>query len=99
MKYLKIIVALGLIPLGVLTGSFIHLGGGNGAILGGILGVILCCVLFWSSWPHWSGSASLDELYQDNSDKKKQAVDTTVNNLREAQIEEDLRYRGLNTHF
>ena len=93
MKYLKVIIGLGLIPLGVLVGSFISLGGGNGALLGGILGVILCCMLFWSSAPHWPGMASLDELYQDNSDKKKQEIDNTVRSMREVQIEDDLRYR------
>jgi len=99
MKYLKVIVGLGLIPLGVFAGSFIHLGGGSGAILGGILGVILCCILFWSSAPHWPGSASLDELYMDNSDKKKQAIDNTVRSMREAQIEDDLRPRGIDHRF
>lgn len=99
MKYLKVIGSLGLIPLGVFAGSFISLGGGNAAILGGILGVILCCILFWSSWPHWPSSASLEELYQDNSDKKKQAIDTTVRSMREAHIEDELRYRGLNNRF
>ncbi len=99
MKYLKVIVGLGLILLCVFAGSFIRLGGGNGAIIGGIVGVILCCMLFWSIWPHWPGSASLDELYQDNSDKKKQQIDNTVRNMREAQIEDDLRIRGQSPHF
>jgi hypothetical protein len=99
MKYLKVIVGLGLIPLGVFVGSFISLGAGNGALQGGILGVILCCMLFWSSWLHWPGSASLDELYQDNSEKQKQARDDTVRSMREAQIEDDLRYRGLQRRF
>ncbi len=95
MKYLKVIVGLGFIPLGVLVGSFVSLGGGNGAVLGGILGVILCCMLFWSSWPHLPGSASLDELYQDNSDKKKQEINNTLRKMREVQIEDDLRSRGI----
>ena len=94
MKYLKVIVGLGLIPLGVFAGSFISLGGGSAVILGGIVGVILCCMLFWSSWPQWQGSASLDELYMDNSDKKKQATDEMVRSMRETQIEDDLRIRG-----
>ena len=93
MKYLKIIVGVGLIPLGVFAGSFISLGGGSGVILGGIVGVILCCMLFWSSWIHCPGSANLDELYMDNSDKKKQAIDNTVRSMRETQIEDDLRFR------
>ncbi len=93
MKYLKVIVGLGLIPLGFFAGSFISFGGGSAVILGGILGVILCCMLFWSSAPHWPGSASLDELYMDNSDKKKQAIDNTVRSMREAQIENELRIR------
>lgn len=99
MKYMKIIAGLGLIPLGVFVGSFINIGAGNGAILGGILGLILCCLLFWSSAPHLPRSASLDELYMDNSDKKKQAIDDTVRSMREIQIENDLRYRGLNNSF
>lgn len=99
MKYLKVIGGLGLIPLGVFVGSFIPLGEGNAALLGGMLGVILCCLLFWSAWPHWPGSASLDELYQDNSDKQKQAIDETVRRMREAQIDDNLRYRGLQRRF
>ena len=99
MKYLKIIVGLALIPLGVLVGSFFSLGGGSAVILGGILGVILCCMLFWASWPHWPGSASLDELYMDNSDKKKEAIDNTVRSMREVQIEDDLRIRGQSPHI
>lgn len=99
MKYLKVIVGLGLIPLGVFAGGFINIGGGNAVILGGIVGVSLCCMLFWSSWLHWPGSASLDELYMDNSDKKKQAIDTTVRSMREVQIEDELRIRGQGPHF
>src|SRR3989440_7890441 len=99
MKYLKVIGGLGLIPLSVFAGSFISLGGGSAAILGGLLGVILCCLLFWSSAPHWPGSATLDELYMDNSDKKKQAIDNTVRRMREAQIEDALRSRGLDHRF
>jgi hypothetical protein len=99
MKYLKVIVGLGLIPLGFFAGSFISIGVGSAAILGGILGLILCCMLFWSSWPHWQGSASLDELYMDNSDKKKQAIDNTVRRMREVQIEDELRIRGLDRRF
>jgi hypothetical protein len=99
MKYLKVIVGIGLIPLGAFAGSFLNVGGGNGAILGGILGVILCCILFWSSAPHWPGSASLDDLYMDNSNKKKQAIDVTVRRMREAQIEDDLRSQGIDRRF
>ena len=95
MKYLKVIVGLGLIPLGVLVGSFISLGGGNGALLGGILGVILCCMLFWSSGPHWSSSNSLDEQYQVHNNVDKQAIDNTIRSMKEAQLEDQIRYKGL----
>jgi divalent metal cation (Fe/Co/Zn/Cd) transporter len=99
MKYLKVIVGLVLIPLGVFVGGFISLGGGSAAILGGIVGVILCCMLFWSSWPHWSRSANLDELYMDNSDKQKQATDEMVRSMREVQINDALRIREQGPHF
>ena len=99
MKYLKVIGSLGLIPLGVFVGSFIRLGGGSAAILGGLLGLLLCCILFWSSWPHWPGSARLDELYMDNSDKKKQAIDNTVRSMRNAHIENEERMRFLHRRF
>ena len=99
MKYLKVIVGLGLIPLGVFVGSFFSLGEGSGAILGGIVGVILCCILFWSSWPHWSRSANLDELYMDNSDKQKQATDEMVRSMREVQINDALRIQEQGPHF
>lgn len=93
MKYVKVIVGLGLIPLGAFVGSFISLGGGNGSILGGIAGLILCCILFFSSWPHYSRSANLDELYMDNSDKQKQATDEMIQRMREVQINDELRTR------
>src|SRR5690349_9436212 len=95
MKYIKVIVGLGLIPFGVFVGSYINIGGGNGAILGGILGGILCCILFCSG-PHWPGSYSLDEQHQVNNNVNKQAIDNTVRSVQEAQVEDQIRYRGLN---
>ena len=91
MKYLKVIVGVGLIPLGIYVGSFISLGSGNAAILGGIAGVILCCMLFFSSWLPWPGSANLDELYMDTSDKHKKDIDNMVRSMRETQIEDHIR--------
>ena len=99
MKYLKVIIGLGLIPLGIFIGSFIHLGGGNGAILGCILGILLYCILCWSAWPRWLGITNLDELYMDNSDKKRQAIDEKLRSMREAQISDDLRAQGLHHRF
>jgi hypothetical protein len=98
MKYIKIIVGLLLIPLGIFVGSYISLGGGNGAILGGILGGILCCILFWSG-PHWLSSSSLDEQYQVNNNVDKQAIDNTVRSVQEAQLEDQIRYKGLDHPF
>ena len=95
MKYIKVIVGLVLIPLGIFVGSYISLGGGNGAILGGILGGILCCMLFWSSGPHWSSSNSLDEQYQVHNNVDKQAIDNTIRSMKEAQLEDQIRYKGL----
>jgi len=47
MKLIKVIAGLGLIPLGIFIGSFISLGTGNGAILGGVLGIILSCIIWF----------------------------------------------------
>ena len=44
MRRLKIVIGLALIPLGVLLGSFLPLGGGSAAIIGGLVGLVLCCV-------------------------------------------------------
>jgi hypothetical protein len=52
MNYLKLLVGLLLIVLGVFVGSFISLGGHSGAILGGWIGGTLWCLLFWSA-PRW----------------------------------------------
>ncbi len=98
MKYIKVIVGLVLIPLGIFVGSYISLGGGNGAILGGILGAILCCILFWSG-PHWPSSYRLDEQYQVNNNVDKQALDNTVRSVQEAQLEDQIRYKGLDHSF
>jgi hypothetical protein len=93
MKYLKVMVGLGLIPLGVFAGSFISFGLGNGAILGGILGAILCCLLFWSA-PHWLGSDRPDESYQINN-AVRQAIDTTDRSAQEAHNEDKIRQQGV----
>jgi hypothetical protein len=93
MKYLKVMVGLGLIPLGVFAGSLIRLGGGNAAILGGILGVILCCLLFWSA-PRWLGSDKPGESYQANN-ADKQAIGNTVKSAQEAHIEDEIVLRGI----
>jgi len=95
MKYLKVIVGLGLMPLGVFAGSFIRLGGGNGAIIGGILGGLRCCKKLRSSGPHWSSSNSLDEQYQVHKNVDKQALDNTTRSVQEAQLEDQIRYKGL----
>ena len=88
---MKIIVALGLIPLGVFLGSYIVFDGGNGSVLGGILGGILCCLLFWSV-------PSLDEQHQIKNNVNKEALDKTARSFREAQAEEQTLYRGLTRH-
>ncbi|GHO90933.1 hypothetical protein KSF_009810 [Reticulibacter mediterranei] len=49
MKYLKILVGLGLIPLGAFAGSHVIIADGTGAALGGLPGGILYCLLFWSA--------------------------------------------------
>jgi hypothetical protein len=94
MKHIKVIAGLGLIPLGVFIGSFISLGTGNGAILGGVLGIILSCIIWFV--PQWSDSIRLDEQNQMNN-ADKQWVDMTVKGVHQAHIENELR-SGRGTH-
>ena len=98
MKYIKLIFGLGLIPLGVFIGSYISIGAGNAAILGGIFGGILCCILFWSG-SHWSGSYSLDEQHQVNNNVNKQAIDNTLRSVQEAHIEGQIHHSHEHFHF
>jgi len=91
MKYIKIIIGLGLIPLGVFAGSYVIFDGGNGAFLGGVLGGILCCLLFWSV-------PTLDEQHQISNNVDKEALDKVNRSLQEARIEEMVLYRELNRH-
>lgn len=84
MKYLKLILGLALIPLGIFIGSFIHLGRGTGAIIGGILGGVLCCVLFW-------GSYSLDEQHRVSRNVNKEALDEKLLSVQEASMADHLR--------
>ena len=93
MKYMKVIGGLVLIPLGVFVGSYISLGGGNGAILGGILGSVLCCVLLLSG-QDGPGSSSLDEQYQVNNNVDQQAIDNTLRSVQEAHLEDQMRIRS-----
>ncbi len=90
MKYLKVIVGLGLIPLGVLVGSFISLGGGSAVIFGGIVGVILCCMLFWSSF---GAKGSLSRGFKSNtsSEVPDARIEQTTQSARGWY---DLDYRG-----
>ena len=94
MKTLKVIVSLGIIPLCVYIGSFISLGGGNGAILGGILG----CILFGILWfrPRRSSSDGLDMQYQPGY-TEKQGIEDAVRRVHQAHIEEEIRMRGSRT--
>ena len=82
MKYIRVIVGLGLIPLGVFVGSHIRFGDGNGVVIGFLIGFVLCCMINWLGSRVkrrlWSGSASLDEQHQD-----KQATDATARTVDE----------------
>jgi hypothetical protein len=89
MKYMKVIVGLALIPLGVLIGSFISIGGGSVAIFGGILGGILCYILLYRL--HWRGSDSLNEQYQLNN-VDEQSIENTVRSVNEAHIEDEIHF-------
>ena len=94
MKPLKVIVSLGIIPLCVYIGSFISLGGGNGAILGGILG----CFLFGILWfrPRRSVSNGLDMQYQPGY-AEKQGIEDVARRVHQAHIEEEIRMMGTHT--
>lgn len=85
-KYLKVMLGLALIPLGIFVGSFIHLGRGTGAILGGIIGVILCCVLFW-------GTYSLEEQHRVRDNVNKQAIDDALLRVQESSIADHMRMK------
>ncbi len=96
MKYVKVIVGLGLIPLGVFVGSYITIGAGNGTIIGGIIGGFLWCVINWSGpkgnngfWPH---TYSPDEQHQVNNNVNKQGIDNTVRSVEQAHIEDQIRH-------
>ena len=85
MKYIRVIVSLGLIPLGVFIGSLFRFGDGNGVVVGFLIGFVLCCMINWLGSRvkrgMWSGSASLDEQHQD-----KQAIDATARNVNEVLV-------------
>lgn len=91
MKYLKILVGLGLIPLGAFAGSYVAIADGTGVVLGGIVGGILCCLLFWSV-------PSLEQQQQIRHNVDEKALDQAATRFREAQNEELTYYRGLNRH-
>ena len=80
MKRIKLIGGLALIPLGVFIGSFISIGYGNGAIIGGIIGGLLWCILNWSGpWNY-----SLDEQHQIDSNVNKEAISETFRGINQA---------------
>jgi len=94
MKYIKIIVGLGLIALGAFIGSHISIGGGSAALLGGIAGAILYCVLDWfASRRHirfWPSSSHLNEQFQVNNGVD-QPIDAVAGKLKEMSQEEFFR--------
>ncbi len=85
MKYVQVIFFLGLIALGVFVGSYISLGGGNGALLGGILGVLLYCLINWFG-SRWSGSRGKSGFLPDS----QEAIENTagLNSAQQALLEE-----------
>ncbi len=46
MKYINVAVAILIALLGFFIGSFIHIGYGSGALIGGFLGIVLGCLFF-----------------------------------------------------
>lgn len=91
MKYLKILVGLGLVPLGAFAGSYVIIADGTGVVLGTVVGGILCCLLFWAG-------PSLEEQHQISHNVDKKTLDQAATRFREAQNEELILYRGLNRH-
>lgn len=98
MKYLKITLGIGLIPLGIFVGSFIPIGEGSGAIIGGILGAILCCMLFWSG-PSWANTSDLDERHQVNCNMDQRIIDATIRSVERAKIENEISSARMHKHF
>ncbi len=96
MKYVKLIVALGLIPLGIFIGSYISIGGGSAAILGGILGIILCCILIGSGRRRksgfWLGAETLDEQHRVYNNINNQEIDKMLSSVREAHTEDQIHH-------
>jgi len=97
MKYIKLIVALGLIPLGIFVGSYIPIAGGSAAILGGILGIFLCCILIGSGRRRksgfWLGAETLDEQHQVYNNVNNQAISQMLSSVREAHTEDQIRHQ------
>ena len=95
---MKLIFGLGLIPLGVFVGSLISIGEGSAAVLGGILGIVLCCILFWSG-SRRRISYSREEQHQINSNVDKQAIENTMRSIREAHLETHVSYLRESFHL
>lgn len=97
MKHIKLIVALGLIPLCIFIGSYLPIGGGSAAILGGILGFILCCMLIGFGRRRksgfWLGAETLDEQHQVYNNLNNQEIDKMLSSVREAHTEDQIRHQ------
>ena len=102
MKHLKFMVALGLIALGVFSGSYLGLIDGSGvfggAILGGILGGLLYCMIkaFGSRGKSglWPASSRLGEEHWANNSGNTEVRDNMARRVQEGILEEQMRNKG-----
>ncbi len=94
MKFIKVMVGLGLIPLCIFIGGYIPIGDGNAAIIGGIIGCILCFIVISygsrGKRAFWTRSNSLEEQHQVNNNVNKQAIDNTLRGVQEAHLLDEM---------
>lgn len=79
MKQLRVIFGLALVPLCAWLGSFVHIGTGNGIVIGFVLGIVLSYLFFAYGPGHRKRqlptSYYLNNQNQDNGGFNQQAID------------------------
>lgn len=92
MRLIKLLIGLGFIVAGFIIGGLIPIGRGNAAIIGGLVGIVACCLLidYKKKLPT---TYTLTQSHQDNDGINEQAIENATLQAREAAIR-DGQIRG-----
>jgi hypothetical protein len=100
MRYLCIIIAVGIVALGALLGSIIRIGHGSGAVIGGFVGIVLGCLYVDAARKHsWHPLLRPSANDLPSSEINQKALKDGMLPAQQAHIVDDMEYQRQREHL